>query len=297
MLGTRSTSPAIDLDSYVVAGVADHICPWQTCYRTTQLLGGETRFVLSTSGHIAAIVNPPGNPTANYRAADPQPARRPRTGSPAPNSTPGSWWPDYTTWLAEPAANERRHPRSPAAPTHPPQHRPRRLRPGSRPRCTDGEPVAEQGGSSPGTRPVAGPGAPGHPRPAAGPGQRHRCTAGGVRAVRRRPRPRDRVSSGSTSPASAAHPRPAALPLPGSAHTSGPGARRTGPRPRRHPRHLLGRRARAAVRLPEPAPLPAARPRRHRHRLPDDPRSPRVLEDAHPPPPPRTRLRRAGSPD
>ena len=60
----------VTVDSYVVAGIADHITPWENCYRTTQLFGGTTRFVLSTSGHIAALVNPPGNPKATYHTND-----------------------------------------------------------------------------------------------------------------------------------------------------------------------------------------------------------------------------------
>ena len=51
----------------MVAGVADHITPWQSCFKTLSMLGGEKRFVLSTSGHIAALVNPPGNPKATYQ--------------------------------------------------------------------------------------------------------------------------------------------------------------------------------------------------------------------------------------
>jgi len=57
----------VELDTYLVAGVTDHLTPWEACYRSTQLLGGTSRFVLSTSGHIAALVNPPGNPKATYR--------------------------------------------------------------------------------------------------------------------------------------------------------------------------------------------------------------------------------------
>ena len=64
MLGTPVDLSQVDVDAYVVAGIADHITPWQNCYRSTQLLGGDTRFVLSTSGHIAALVNPPSNPKA-----------------------------------------------------------------------------------------------------------------------------------------------------------------------------------------------------------------------------------------
>ena len=64
----------IGVDSYVVAGIADHIVPWQSAYRSTQLLGGPVRFVLSTSGHIASMVNSPTNPKATFRAAPDNPA-------------------------------------------------------------------------------------------------------------------------------------------------------------------------------------------------------------------------------
>ena len=64
MLGSPVDLGAVDKDSYIVAGITDHICPWQSCYRTTQLLGGRPRFLLSTSWHVAAMVNPPGNEAA-----------------------------------------------------------------------------------------------------------------------------------------------------------------------------------------------------------------------------------------
>ena len=67
MLGGPIDLSHIDTDTYIVAGIADHITPWQSCYQTTQLLGGSARFILSTSGHIAALVNPPGNPKASTR--------------------------------------------------------------------------------------------------------------------------------------------------------------------------------------------------------------------------------------
>ncbi|WP_130290321.1 alpha/beta fold hydrolase [Pseudonocardia sediminis] len=60
----------IDVDGYVVAGATDHICPWQSCYRSAGLFGGTTRFVLSTGGHIAATVNPPGNPRSSFQAGE-----------------------------------------------------------------------------------------------------------------------------------------------------------------------------------------------------------------------------------
>src|SRR4051794_24133325 len=60
VLGSPVDLSAIELDSYIVAGLNDHIVPWQNAYAGTQLLGGSSRFVLSTSGHIQALVNPPG---------------------------------------------------------------------------------------------------------------------------------------------------------------------------------------------------------------------------------------------
>ena len=60
----------VTVDSYVLAGSTDHIFPWQACYRSGQLFGGKVRFVLSTSGHVAALVNPPTNPKASFRVAD-----------------------------------------------------------------------------------------------------------------------------------------------------------------------------------------------------------------------------------
>jgi polyhydroxyalkanoate synthase len=56
----------IKIPTFVTGAVTDHLTPWMGCYRTTQLLSGESTFVLSYSGHIASLVNPPGNPKAHY---------------------------------------------------------------------------------------------------------------------------------------------------------------------------------------------------------------------------------------
>src|ERR1700761_6230574 len=74
MLGSPVDLASVDRDAYLVAGISDHICPWQSCYRSTQLLGGRRRFVLSTSGHIAAMVNPPGNERASFQVSEEIPA-------------------------------------------------------------------------------------------------------------------------------------------------------------------------------------------------------------------------------
>ncbi|MGY1811614.1 PHA/PHB synthase family protein [Blastococcus sp. SYSU D00820] len=105
MLGTPVDLSAVDVDTYVTAGIADHLCPWQACYRTTQLLGGRSRFVLSTNGHIASLVNPPGNPKSTYQIAPETPADPDRWLASA-EKVKGSWWPDFTAWLGERCGDE-----------------------------------------------------------------------------------------------------------------------------------------------------------------------------------------------
>jgi polyhydroxyalkanoate synthase len=100
VLGNEVDLSRVTVDSYVVAGVADHICPWQSCYRSAQLLGGKTRFVLSTSGHIAALVNPAGNKKSSYQVGDDVRADAGAWQQSAA-TVQGSWWPDYAAWLAE----------------------------------------------------------------------------------------------------------------------------------------------------------------------------------------------------
>jgi polyhydroxyalkanoate synthase len=101
VLGSPVDLGAVDLDSYIVAGSTDHIIPWENAYRSTQLLGGEPRFVLSTSGHIQALVNPPSEESrSTYRVAEAHPETAEAWSQLAATCT-GSWWPDYDAWLAE----------------------------------------------------------------------------------------------------------------------------------------------------------------------------------------------------
>ena len=100
VLGSPVDLSAVEADAYVVAGSTDHICPWDSCYRTVHLLGGSTRFVLSTAGHIAALVNPPGSAKSNFRVNDALPASTAEWVEGAVTH-PGSWWDDHSAWLAE----------------------------------------------------------------------------------------------------------------------------------------------------------------------------------------------------
>jgi polyhydroxyalkanoate synthase len=87
--------------TYVVSAINDHIVPWEASYKTTRLVSGPVRFVLSSGGHIAGIVNPPG-PKAWYQVAEAEQA--PPTGAAWRKQAErhsGSWWEDWVRWSDE----------------------------------------------------------------------------------------------------------------------------------------------------------------------------------------------------
>ena len=101
MLGTPVDLSRVTCDAYVIGGIADHICPWQATYRSAQLLGSkDNTYLLSTSGHIAALVNPPGNPKASFRTG-PTDERTADEWLATTEKTRDSWWPHYVAWLGE----------------------------------------------------------------------------------------------------------------------------------------------------------------------------------------------------
>jgi polyhydroxyalkanoate synthase subunit PhaC len=100
VLGVPIDLSSMQTDAYIVAGIADHITPWENCYRTTHLLGGTSRFILSTSGHIAALVNPPGNAKASFQLNKDNPAD-PAEWLRTAETEQGTWWTDLSPWLAD----------------------------------------------------------------------------------------------------------------------------------------------------------------------------------------------------
>jgi polyhydroxyalkanoate synthase subunit PhaC len=106
VLDTPIDLSKITVDSYQVAGISDHITPWQSNYRSTQLLGSDPRFVLSTSGHIASLVNPPGNEKASYQINGSNPPEAEAWLRDATQHK-GTWWDDYVAWLGERSGAEK----------------------------------------------------------------------------------------------------------------------------------------------------------------------------------------------
>jgi polyhydroxyalkanoate synthase subunit PhaC len=107
--GQRLDLAAVMSDTYIVAAERDHIVPWTSSYESTGLLGGDVRFVLSSGGHIAGIVNPP-NPKSWVLTSDTNPpgVQQWRDGA---SQQDESWWEDWARWMADRAGPLAKPPR------------------------------------------------------------------------------------------------------------------------------------------------------------------------------------------
>ena len=111
LAGQRLDLSTVDQDLYFVTAEQDHIAPWRSCYAGARLAAGEVRFVLSNSGHIAGIVNPP-NPKSRYYAngigqlpVDPDEWLSEATMYPV------TWWEDWANWIEKRAGAQRTPPK------------------------------------------------------------------------------------------------------------------------------------------------------------------------------------------
>ena len=97
--GKRLVPSSVRQDTYIIGAVDDHIVPWTSAYRTTQLLGGHNRFVLAGSGHIAGIVSPPG-PKAKHWTNEETPLD-PEEWRQKAELQSDTWWEDWTRWIGD----------------------------------------------------------------------------------------------------------------------------------------------------------------------------------------------------
>jgi polyhydroxyalkanoate synthase len=100
VLDTPVDLKAVQTPAYVLGGITDHIVPWASAYGARRLLGGPTEFVLSSSGHIQSLVNPPGNPKASYRIEGPD-TPDPQKWLSGAAEVKGSWWEHWARWIGE----------------------------------------------------------------------------------------------------------------------------------------------------------------------------------------------------
>ena len=101
-------------DLFILGGVTDHITPWKATYRSTRLFGSkDVTYVLSQSGHMQAILNPPGNPKAKYFVQKDGKEKLPETADKwlkGSEEVAGSWWPFWMEWVQARAGNKTKAP-------------------------------------------------------------------------------------------------------------------------------------------------------------------------------------------
>jgi polyhydroxyalkanoate synthase len=108
----------IKVPTFVVGARTDHLTPWKGCYRTTQLLSGPSTFVLSNSGHIQSLVNPPGNPKASYLTGA-NVGGDAQEWLAAAEEVRGSWWEAWTAWISDLSGGRRPAPATLGSDQHP----------------------------------------------------------------------------------------------------------------------------------------------------------------------------------
>jgi polyhydroxyalkanoate synthase len=118
VLGTPIDLRRVRCDCYVMAGSTDHIVPWQACYRIPRLVSGKTEFVLSSSGHVQSIVNPPGSSRASFHTTPRRP-RDPAAWLARAERHEGSWWGHWTRWLLARSGEQRPAPDGLGSSGHP----------------------------------------------------------------------------------------------------------------------------------------------------------------------------------
>jgi len=92
---------------YLIGTEQDHITPWKSAYKTSQLVSGPVRFALATSGHILGVLSPPVDPPKRrYWVGDVKGEMAPEEWCAATEKVPGSWWLDWTNWLGPKCGNK-----------------------------------------------------------------------------------------------------------------------------------------------------------------------------------------------
>lgn len=99
VLGKPVDLGQVACDTYVLAGISDHITPWKGVFKTSRAFGGKSEFVLSSSGHVQSLINPPGNPKAKYFLNAEGTAKNADDWLAKAQSAQGSWWEHWRDWL------------------------------------------------------------------------------------------------------------------------------------------------------------------------------------------------------
>ncbi len=98
ILGQRLDLGAVKTPIYNLAARDDHIAPAKSVFNGAKLFGGEMRYVMSGSGHIAGVVNPADKPKYQYWTGE-RPSGEFEAWVKSATEHPGSWWTDWLHWL------------------------------------------------------------------------------------------------------------------------------------------------------------------------------------------------------
>ncbi len=106
MCGVKVDLGQLAMPVYLLATREDHIVPWQSAYQSTRILGGQSRFVLGASGHIAGVINPASKNKRSYWINDDVTTDAPAWLA-AATEMKGSWWTDWSAWLQQHSGGQR----------------------------------------------------------------------------------------------------------------------------------------------------------------------------------------------
>jgi polyhydroxyalkanoate synthase len=110
--GERIDLSKVKVPIYILASREDHIVPWQSAFRSKDIIGKEPRFVLAASGHVAGVINPPARKKRSHWLNDDLDGEATDWLGGA-EEKPGSWWPDWDRWMKRHSSG------TVAAPSHP----------------------------------------------------------------------------------------------------------------------------------------------------------------------------------
>ena len=107
--GTDLDLSAVDHDLFLLGGLTDHLTPWNACYRTTRIMGGQKEFLLVGSGHIQSLISSPDNPRNRY-FTNPDIPPTPQEWLDGATEVQGTWWPHWSQWIRARSGTQKKAP-------------------------------------------------------------------------------------------------------------------------------------------------------------------------------------------
>lgn len=100
LAGTPIDLSTIKTPAFILSTKEDHIAPWKSTYRATQIYSGPIKFCLAGSGHIAGVVNPPSDKPKYGHYINNRRPKSPDKWLEGADYHEGSWWPEWAKWMS-----------------------------------------------------------------------------------------------------------------------------------------------------------------------------------------------------